>query len=130
MYRNWYQTGNDAITGLDRRPLSTFSQVEQQPKVEYINKKAQIQQEVNSDILSTLTSVRQTGVTLFTGDHIRLVPWRALWVSLFALFVLHPSCNPVLRGLLNLSMSDHPMLAKDLIPSTSLTETSTQMGSE
>jgi hypothetical protein len=113
MYRNWYQTGNDAITGLDRRPLSTFSQVEQQPKVEYINKKAQIQQEVNSDILSTLTSVRQTGVTLFTGDHIRLVPWRALWVSLFALFALHPSGIPVLRGLSKFSMSDHPMLAKD-----------------
>jgi hypothetical protein len=39
--------------------------------------------------VTILTSVRQTGVTLFTGDHIRLVPFRALWVSLFALFVLH-----------------------------------------
>ena len=66
-----------------------------------------------------LTSVRQTVVAPFTGYHIRLVPWRALWVSLFALFELHPSCNPVLGGLLNSSMSDHPMLAKDLIPSTS-----------
>ena len=73
--------------------------------------------------------VRQTGVTLFTGDHIRIIPWRVLWVSLFALFVLHPSCIPGQRTQ-TFEMSDHPMLAEDWIPSTSLTVTSYEMGPE
>ena len=79
--------------------------------------------------VSTFTSMRQQEL-LFSQEIIRLDAWRALLASLFTLFALHPSCYPVLRGLLNFSMSDHQMQAKDLILSTTLTETSTQVGSE
>ena len=75
-----------------------------------------------------LTFLKANRSFFSTGEYIRLVPWRALWLSLFALFELHLSFLLFEKDSYITCQTTHAGEGLDsLLP---LTETSLEMGPE